>query len=243
MAAINIFRTAQQWRGQPYRLGAEFNGNRYHPGPVDCSELTETACRLNGVHLPDGAENQYRYCRQKKTLIPVSEAKGIVAALGFRITSGGDHVVFSGGQRSGKGLAMEAKGRAYGCGNFTWDGRFNFAALIPGVDHGAASPPPTAPPVYFPPRRLVKLGDSGPAVAALQFEMVAIAGQNLMGEDAQQFYGPATQTAVVNLANFMTNVLKFEGFAGHTGIGVDPHYMQTLDLLFHQKTKMAPIVA
>lgn len=238
--AIDIFRTAQQWRGQPYRLGAEFNGDRYHPGPVDCSELTETACRLNGVHLPDGAENQYRYCRQKKTLIPVSEAKGIVAALGFRITSGGDHVVFSGGQRSGKGLTMEAKGRAYGCGNFTWDGRFNFAALIPGVDHGASPP---APPVYFPPRRLVAYGETGPAVAALQFEMVALAGSQLNGEDTRQTYGDYTRFAVAQIAHWFAVVNGLHQFDGHNGIGVAPDLFQTIDLFFNKKTGMAPIYA
>lgn len=238
--AIDIFRTAQQWRGQPYRLGAEFNGDRYHPGPVDCSELTETACRLNGVHLPDGAENQYRYCRQKKTLIPVSEAKGIVAALGFKITSGGDHVVFSGGQRSGKGITMEARGRAYGCGNFTWDGRFNFAALIPGVDHGASPP---APPAYFPPRRLVAYGESGPAVAALQFEMVALAGSQLNGEDTRQTYGDYTRFAVAQIAHWFAVVNGLHQFDGHNGIGVAPDLFQTIDLFFNKKTGMAPIYA
>lgn len=146
-AGLDLYTDALAWRGQPYRLGAESRVTTVSPGVSDCSELIETTCRINGVRIPDGAQNQYNWCKQHGLLIPVSKARGIVGALGFRINfSGGDHVVYS----DGHGGTMEAKGRAYGCGTFSWDGRFNYAGLIPGVDYtnkGRGTPGHTPTPI------------------------------------------------------------------------------------------------
>lgn len=150
-AGLDLYTDALAWRGQPYRLGAESRVTTVSPGPSDCSELVETTCRINGVYIVDGAQNQYNWCKQHGLLIPVAEARGIVGALGFRINfSGGDHVVYS----DGHGGTMEAKGRAYGCGTFSWDGRFNYAGLIPGVDYtnkGRGAGSPTSPPTVVQP--------------------------------------------------------------------------------------------
>lgn len=152
---FDIYDTFLEYRGTPYRLGAEAKGNDLHPAALDCSEGIELSCRRNGVYIPDGAQNQYQWCKAHGMLIPVAKARGIVGALGFRINfSGPDHVVLS----NGHGGTMECKGRAYGCNTFTWDGRFTHAGYIPSVAYFASrpgtTPPPTQPPVNLPPAAL-----------------------------------------------------------------------------------------
>lgn len=145
---VDIYKTFLEYRGVPYRLGAEAKGDELDPSALDCSEGIELSCRRNGVFIPDGAQNQYEWCRRNGTLISVAEARRIVGAIAFRINfHGGDHVVLS----DGRGGTMECKGRAYGCNTFSYDGRFNFAARIPNVDY-SGMPTPGTPPPYVPPK-------------------------------------------------------------------------------------------
>jgi cell wall-associated NlpC family hydrolase len=119
--------------GKPYVFGYEIVLTNPNPKSADCSELVEwDTYQLLGksYKLPDGAENQYHYCKLYGTLIPIAQAIKTPGALLFRITSGGDHVAIS----RGDGTTIEARSTADGCGVFTAKGRpWTHAAKIPGV--------------------------------------------------------------------------------------------------------------
>lgn len=131
--------------GKPYIFGAEAKASDPNPKAFDCSELVEWACARAGVvpTVPDGAFNQYAHCKAHDTLIPVEQARLTRGALmwvatdAFLKTGKGSgrnaivHVVFS----LGDGTTVEARGKAWGIGTWPSAGRFDFAALIPGVDY------------------------------------------------------------------------------------------------------------
>jgi cell wall-associated NlpC family hydrolase len=133
---------AARYRGLPYRLGAEadLRGSRF-PTALDCSELVELVCHLEGINAPDGTVNQWPWRK------PLSVASAIATpgALLFRYVGPGggnglgNHVAFS----RGDGWTEEARGRAYGTGSFTAHGRgWTHGGLVPGVDYSKAPPPP-----------------------------------------------------------------------------------------------------
>lgn len=51
--------TAQGLIGIPYAFGAEWADTTKRPEALDCSEFTENVYKLNGLHLPDGSQNQF----------------------------------------------------------------------------------------------------------------------------------------------------------------------------------------
>jgi cell wall-associated NlpC family hydrolase len=150
----DIVNTAQRYKGLRYVLGAEAQlPSNLHPNPVfpsalDCSELVELVCHLNGVAAPDGTVNQLPWCDRTGMLIPLEEAINTPGALLF-IWVGpnagggrGNHVAIS----RGDGTTIEARGRAYGVGNWTARHRgFNYGARIPGIDYRITVPVPPLP--------------------------------------------------------------------------------------------------
>jgi hypothetical protein len=91
--------------------------------------------------MPDGSWLQYLHLQKAGALIPVEEARHTRGAILFSFSSqphpGGArpshaHVAIS----DGDGGTIEARGRAYGVGNFASKGRFNYAAVIPGLGGG-----------------------------------------------------------------------------------------------------------
>lgn len=131
-----IIEWAERLKGIPYIFGTEQDG-RPKPKAEDCSELIQNACDQNGVvpKMPDGAYNQYKHCKNHDTLIGIREGIDTYGALLFRIEGpdGPNHVAFS----LSNGKTFEARGKAYGVGSWSANGRpWTHAALIPGVDYG-----------------------------------------------------------------------------------------------------------
>jgi cell wall-associated NlpC family hydrolase len=123
--------------GDPYVWGAEANTSDADPHSFDCSELIQWAAGRAGVNLPDGSWNQYLALQDHA--IPVDEALHTRGALLFHFSSeptagsgrpAEAHVAIS----LGDGTTIEARGTKYGVGEFSGDGRFNYAVLVPGLD-------------------------------------------------------------------------------------------------------------
>ena len=89
------------------------------------------------MKLPRTAEYQYMELKQKHLLIPVDEALKTPGALLFyfsreptsSLPAGQAHVAIS----KGDGRTIEARGKAYGVGEFSAKNRFNYAGVIPGI--------------------------------------------------------------------------------------------------------------
>ena len=136
--------------GKRYVFGVENDNRAFDTTDAwDCSELVQIVCRDLGVRpvVPDGAYWQWRHCRNNNTMITVDQARRIPGALLFGGTGKGTgrdaiwHVAISRGDNT----TIEARNTKYGTGSWPIGDRFQFAALIPGVDHAGT------PPVYVPP--------------------------------------------------------------------------------------------
>lgn len=132
----------EAWRfaGQRYVFGAEIRPSQDPAvGPVDCSELVEAACRRAGVRpvMPDGAFWQWRHTQPRR--ITVAEAATIPGALlfiGGGVGTGRDAITHVGFSLGDGRRTLEARGAAWPVGAFPWQpARWDWAALIPGVDH------------------------------------------------------------------------------------------------------------
>jgi hypothetical protein len=130
----------------------QFRGHRYvwgatGPSTFDCSGLNYYSMGKLGVpeaHAHRTADALYRWCKSRGTLVPVSQARGIIGAWGFAINSSGvaHHVVTS----LGNGSTIEAANKKAGVGVFRWDGRFQRAGLCPTMSFGPAPVVATAHP-------------------------------------------------------------------------------------------------
>jgi cell wall-associated NlpC family hydrolase len=129
--------------GDRYQFGAPSALGDRDPDVFDCSELTRWAARQAGVDLPDGTWAQYLELKSQGAQISVDEALRTRGALLFSFSSeptpGGGrpsraHVAIS----LGDGRTIEARGSSYGVGTFSGEGRFNYAAVIPGLGTSAA---------------------------------------------------------------------------------------------------------
>lgn len=122
-------------RGDRYIFGAEARFSDPDPGVFDCSELVEWACHRIGVYVPDGSQNQRRFCRDHGGGLSVPAAIETYGALLFN----NHHVAVS----RGDGTTIEARGRAYGVNEFSAYNRgFLEGGLIPGLDYGTPLRPP-----------------------------------------------------------------------------------------------------
>jgi peptidoglycan hydrolase-like protein with peptidoglycan-binding domain len=112
-------------QGKSYVFGAEASANDPNPRAFDCSELVEWAARRAGVTVPDGSINQINAARP----MSVEEALRTPGALLFRSGSP-NHIAIS----LGDGRTIEARGRRFGVGIFSAEGRgWTRAGTIPGL--------------------------------------------------------------------------------------------------------------
>ena len=131
-------------RGDAYVMGARAPLSDPDPDVFDCAELVVWAAHQAGTRMPDGSWLQYLDLERRGALIPVEEAVETRGALLFSFSSrpvagGGrpthSHVAIS----LGDGKTIEARGRAYGVGEFSaTNGRFQYAAVIPGLGDASA---------------------------------------------------------------------------------------------------------
>lgn len=134
--------------GDKYIFGAETKLDDPNPSAFDCSELVEWASHQAGVKVPDGAWAQYSRLHDSDSTISVEQAINTPGALLFSFSSDplsgqpkSCHVAIS----LGNGKTIEAMGTQYGVGSWSaTKGRFQYAALIPGLAEGGG-PPPEAP--------------------------------------------------------------------------------------------------
>jgi cell wall-associated NlpC family hydrolase len=164
-ALERFLEAAQAQAGDQYVFGAETRLGDADPDVFDCSELTQWAAHQAGVEIPDGATAQFLHLKERGLLIPVEQARDTPGALLFSFDreprpgdgrTPGAHVAIS----LGDGRTIEAQGRRTGVGEFESAGRFEYAAVLPGISDGTATPlstlpapaaPPTAPPLVIPP--------------------------------------------------------------------------------------------
>jgi cell wall-associated NlpC family hydrolase len=155
-AALETFlRVAKAQVGDPYVFGAEVKLKDDDPDVFDCSEFTQWAAHQAGAKIPDGATAQYLHLKERGLLIPVDKAKDTPGALLFSFDreprpgdgrTPGAHVAIS----LGDGKIVEAANRRAGVRESTAGERFEYAAVIPGISDGTATPlaeptPPSAP--------------------------------------------------------------------------------------------------
>ena len=170
MSIQKMVAEALRQSGKPYRLGAEASVTDRNPRAFDCSELTEWSARRNGMVLPDGAWNQYAYCKGRGTIISVAQAIRTPGALLFVAKSSssgngrGNHVAIS----LGNGKTIEARSTKYGVGSFSAANRgWTHGGLIPGASYVVA-PASTGYP------GVLKKGSKGPNVVRLQARLRAL---------------------------------------------------------------------
>ena len=156
----DFLRLALSQSGKPYVFGANASCSNSSPRNFDCSELVKwSLCRL-GVTVPDGAINQYSYCRRRGLAIRPSLAIKIPGVLMFKEGPGRHARIYHVGITIGDGKnMMEAKGSSYGCGVFpigTWADSpqarlncWNLAALAPGITYTSASAPGRSPALWL----------------------------------------------------------------------------------------------
>jgi cell wall-associated NlpC family hydrolase len=145
-AALDTFlRVAKAQVGDRYVFGAEVTLSDPNPSVWDCSELTQWAAHQAGATIPDGATAQYLDLKEKGLLIPVDQAKNTPGALLFHFDgtprpgdgrASGAHVAIS----LGNGKVVEAANHIAGVREADAGSRFDFAAVIPGISDGSATP-------------------------------------------------------------------------------------------------------
>ena len=183
-ASLDTFlRVAKAQIGDRYVFGAEVDLDDPNPSVFDCSEFTEWAAHQAGVKIPDGATAQYLFLKQKGMLIDPAKAKETPGALLFSFDreprpgdgrTPGAHVAIS----LGNGRVVEAANSRSPVREANAGNRFEFAAIIPGISDGSASP--IANPVTQPLSTLVpastQLPATGTAPVATQLPPPALGG-------------------------------------------------------------------
>ncbi|GIM93944.1 transglycosylase SLT domain-containing protein [Paractinoplanes toevensis] len=145
-AALDTFlKVAKAQIGDRYVFGAEVKLSDPNPAVFDCSEFTQWAAFQAGAKIPDGATAQYLHFKEKGQLIDPDKAKDIPGALLFSFDreprpgdgrTPGAHVAIS----LGNGKVVEAANPRVGVRESTAGNRFEFAAVIPGISDGSATP-------------------------------------------------------------------------------------------------------
>ena len=145
-AALDTFlRVAKAQIGDRYVFGAEVRLKDPDPAVFDCSEFTQWAAFQAGAKIPDGATAQYLHFKDKGLLIDPAKAKETPGALLFSFDreprpgdgrTPGAHVAIS----LGDGRVIEAANPRAGVRKSQAGDRFEFAAIIPGISDGTATP-------------------------------------------------------------------------------------------------------
>jgi cell wall-associated NlpC family hydrolase len=127
--------------GDDYVFGAEAGLGVEDPNTFDCSELVQWSAHQAGADLPDGSWLQYLQLERQGSTISVEQAVKTPGALLFSFSErptadggrpGSAHVAIS----LGDGRTIEARGSQYGVGSWPAEGRFEYAAVIPGISDG-----------------------------------------------------------------------------------------------------------
>ena len=142
--------------GDQYVFGAEVDVNEVDPQVWDCAEFTQWGAYKAGAELSGSSFEQYLELKAQGLLIPVDQAVNTPGALLFHFSEepqpGGGrpseaHVAFS----LGDGKTVEAQSEEAGVLQDEAGDRFEYAALLPGVDYsGAAAVMPAALPATSP---------------------------------------------------------------------------------------------
>jgi cell wall-associated NlpC family hydrolase len=130
--------------GDSYVFGGPSTLGDPDPDAFDCSELVRWAADQAGVDVPDGALWQYLHLEEQGGTISVEQAMNTPGALLFSFPEqptadtppNPAHVAIS----LGDGRTIEARGSQYGVGSWPAEGRFQYAAVIPGLSGGASAP-------------------------------------------------------------------------------------------------------
>jgi cell wall-associated NlpC family hydrolase len=126
--------------GDSYVFGGPTTLGDPDPDAFDCSELVRWAADQAGVEVPDGALWQYLHLEEQGGAISVEQAMNTPGALLFSFpeqptadtSPNPAHVAIS----LGDGQTIEARGSQYGVGSWPAEGRFQYAAVIPGLAGG-----------------------------------------------------------------------------------------------------------
>ncbi|MET0425452.1 MAG: transglycosylase SLT domain-containing protein [Actinoplanes sp.] len=166
-ASLDTFlKVAKAQVGDRYVFGAEVKLKDPNPAVFDCSEFTQWAAFQAGAKIPDGATAQYLHFKKQNMLVDPEKAKDIPGALLFsfdREPRAGDgrtpgaHVAIS----LGNGRVVEAANSRVGVRESKAGNRFEFAAVIPGISDGTATP--IASPVLDPLSTLMPAAAFAPA--------------------------------------------------------------------------------
>ena len=163
-AAQHFVDAALAQRGDKYVFGAEADPGDANPTAFDRSELTQWAAHQAGIEIPDGSAAQYLDLKAKGLLIPVEQAAHTPGALLFTFssepTAGGErpttsHVAIS----QGNGQTVEADD-VQGVTTMDVGSRFQYAAVLPGLQGVTA----TAAPAAVPAATTVPVTNPAPAV-------------------------------------------------------------------------------
>ena len=145
-AAQHFVDAALAQRGDKYVFGAEADMNDANPTSFDRSELTQWAAHQAGIEIPDGSAAQYLDLKAKGLLIPVDQAAhtpGRLAVHLFQRTDGRrrtpDHLAR--GDQPGQRSTVEADD-VQGVTTMDIGSRFQYAAVLPGLQGVTAVPPP-----------------------------------------------------------------------------------------------------
>jgi cell wall-associated NlpC family hydrolase len=145
-AALDTFlRVAKAQIGDRYVFGAKEDLHNPNPSVFDCSDFTEWAAFQAGTKIPRTATEQYLFFKNKGLLIDPAKAKDTPGALLFHFDreprpgdgrTPGAHVAIS----LGDGRVVEAANPRAGVREANAGNRFEFAASIPGISDGTATP-------------------------------------------------------------------------------------------------------
>ncbi|MCU7727333.1 transglycosylase SLT domain-containing protein [Actinoplanes sp. KI2] len=145
-AALDTFlRVAKAQIGDRYVFGAKEDLTNPNPSVFDCSDFTEWAAYQAGTKIPRTATEQYLFFKKQGLLIDPAKAKDTPGALLFHFDreprpgdgrTPGAHVAIS----LGDGRVVEAANPRAGVREANAGNRFEFAAIIPGISDGTATP-------------------------------------------------------------------------------------------------------
>jgi len=145
-ASLDTFlRVAKAQIGDRYVFGAKEDLHNPNPSVFDCSDFTEWAAFQAGTKIPRTATEQYLFFKKQGLLIDPDKAKDTPGALLFHFDreprpgdgrTPGAHVAIS----LGDGKVVEAANPRAGVREANAGNRFEFAAVIPGISDGTATP-------------------------------------------------------------------------------------------------------
>ena len=126
--------------GDQYIFGVEVSVTDPDPSAWDSAELTKWAAFQAGSVIPGSSFEQYLDLKSKGLLVPVDEGKATAGALLFHFSAepvpgGGRPDEASVALSLGGGRVVEARSEEVGVVTDDAGDRFEYAALLPGIDY------------------------------------------------------------------------------------------------------------